>query len=141
MKASETIVGQWYESNSAIYLRVPSQESGKQSFVRRAHGALFVVTISLDSAEFAHLPDCTGYDYEPPAPAPVPIYRQFASADELEPFRSTWIIDLRKGHVIRRIWSYDDVCVNGETYEYAFANWTFEDGTPFGIKESTDAAP
>ena len=71
------------------------------------------------------------------APIPEPLYRPFKSADEFEPYRDKWVI-IKGGHA--KIITYDNygcACSTGAmvSYKTAFEQSTFEDGTPFGIKE------
>lgn len=66
-----------------------------------------------------------------------PTYRPFKSADEFEPYRDKWVI-IKGGHA--KIITYDKygcACSTGAmvSYKTAFEQSTFEDGTPFGVKE------
>jgi len=67
-----------------------------------------------------------------------PVYRPFKSVEEYAPFRDRWI--KLKGKAMR-INAYDNygVTVGNSgcfaSFERAFKESTFDDGTPFGVKE------
>ena len=78
-------------------------------------------------------------------PALEPTYRRFANAEEFAPYRDKWVL---YNQATRRILSYNnygviiaqanwgDSGVRFITFETAFKEFRFEDGTPFGVKES-----
>jgi hypothetical protein len=94
----------------------------------------------LDSDAVKHLPDCTGWDWEPPKPELQ--YRPFANAAEFAPYRDQWVKDKKTGSLIARPVGYDASCVHfinsvGNeyigSYEKLFSCVLFEDGSPFGV--------
>jgi hypothetical protein len=64
-------------------------------------------------------------------------YRQFANAGEFRPHRDQWIKRKDNGHEMRTT-SFCDFFHftndNGDTWETRFADYIFDDGTPFGVK-------
>ena len=83
-----------------------------------------------------------GYELveEVPDPNPKPVYRAFASAEEFAPHRDKWIKRFY-GDGCFKVVAYDDAAVytrdGSSTYTSYFDNgFTFEDGTPFGVKVS-----
>jgi len=78
-----------------------------------------------------HLPDCTGFDW-----VPKPVYRPFANAAEFAPHRDRWL--LSGSERLKVIW-YSDVSLCSTKFwcwKEAFHKFTFEDGTPFGVRVS-----
>ena len=85
-----------------------------------------------------HLPGCDGFDWEPPKPQPK--YRPFRNAEEFKPHASKLITNkLDEPHYCyvtefndKGIWvgSSDEIA----TYDNAFRNSVFADGTPFGVE-------
>jgi hypothetical protein len=88
--------------------------------------------------ELTHLPDCTGWDWQPPKPEKK--YRPFANAAEFMPHRGRWVKseleDFSSAIVSctdRAVWlgsatigtSYGEMCK-----DFTFA----DDGTPFGVE-------
>jgi hypothetical protein len=75
---------------------------------------------------------------DPPAP-PAPQYRPFASAAEFLPYRDKWIKHKLDRYVVK-ITTYNDEnvwmgCASiGTGYSGMHADFTFEDGTPFGVR-------
>ena len=71
-----------------------------------------------------------------------PKYRPFANAAEYEPHRSKWVQRQRdsgwSGNCL--VVAYDDegidLCTYDGTWQAAFENLRFEDGTPFGVRVS-----
>lgn len=65
-------------------------------------------------------------------------YRPFANAAEFEPHRDRWFrVKMNLGHAIRtsayddrRHWSGEEC----DTWEKMFADYEFENGTPFGVE-------
>ena len=65
-------------------------------------------------------------------------FRPFANAAEFEPHRDRWFrVKMQPGHTIRtsayddrRHWSGEEC----DTWEKMFADYEFEDGTPFGVE-------
>lgn len=83
-----------------------------------------------------HLPDCTGFDWEPPKPEPK--YRPFANAEEFKPHRDKWWIKV--DGLDERIYPpayYNDEYHGGLSFEACLKFRQFEDGTPFGIREDS----
>ena len=85
------------------------------------------------------LPDCTGYDWVPPAKPKR--YRPFASAEEFEPHRDRWVRTKAVKDVGFRVSGrngcgvYHVACANGwESWSDAYRSREFEDGTPFGVE-------
>ena len=75
-------------------------------------------------------------------PAPEPSYRPFKNAEEFKPYREKWIryknnINAPSYEAFRLFrYSDDDIqLLKLLTWEQAFNDVVFEDGTPFGIKE------
>ena len=79
---------------------------------------------------------------EVPDPTPKPVYRPFANAEEYEPHRSKWVQRQRDSGWIGNclVVAYDDegidLCTYDGTWQAAFENLRFEDGTPFGVRVS-----
>jgi len=63
----------------------------------------------------------------------APQYRPFANAAEFALHRGRWMINIGTG-TIRRVDHYSDKGVNGVDWETARRKWTFDDGSPFGVK-------
>jgi hypothetical protein len=87
---------------------------------------------------FIHLPDCTGWDWQPYKPEPQ--YRPFANAAEFMPHRDRWISRSEMGVIKPGAWrpiGYSDVGIYPDVsvmeYADAFKWLTFEDGSPFGV--------
>ena len=76
--------------------------------------------------------------YIVPIDPPAPQYRPFANAAEFEPHRDRWV--RRKEGNFCKVASYEDcgatmgTCATVWKYSELFAEWEFEDGSPFGIK-------
>jgi hypothetical protein len=69
-------------------------------------------------------------------PTPKPVYRPFANAAEFAPHRDRWL--LSGSERLKVIW-YSDVSLCSTKFwcwKEAFHKFTFEDGTPFGVKVS-----
>ncbi len=73
------------------------------------------------------------------APVPEPKYRPFKSAEEFAPFRDKWVIE-KSSRRRMKIFQYEE---NGAVIFNSLSGWkilfeymTFEDGTPFGVKEN-----
>jgi hypothetical protein len=87
-----------------------------------------------------HLPDCTGFDWEPPKPIelPKPKYRPFKDGAEFKPFRDKWV-KYKQSDVGKTMlcvsFSNEGVtaCVSFMPYKTAFDSLVFEDGSPFGV--------
>ena len=130
IKASEAKIGQWYSWNERVLC--VSNDGRNPVFVRRSSGddgSVSFVTVWQDSP-VTHLPDCDGWDWEPPKPT----YRPFKSAHEFTPYRGQWVAD-QYGEIFR-VTRYNDKSVDGCDCGYALDNWTFDDGSPFGVKKS-----
>ena len=73
------------------------------------------------------------------APIPEPTYRPFKSADEFAPFRNKWVIE-KSSRRRMKIFQYEEsgaVIFNSLSgWKILFEYMTFEDGTPFGVKEN-----
>ena len=145
--------GQWYRtrggsivycgSKSAKYKNAFLCECNSSPYVVRCNGLHIHGNCNWDLVE--HLPDCTGFDWEPPKPEPK--YRPFANAEEFKPFRDKWVVSVSTDAItggFERVVSYDNFRVYvtiGETIGYwhwpqAMERFTFEDGTPFGVEVS-----
>jgi len=64
-------------------------------------------------------------------------YRAFANAEEFKPHRDRWIIRKDNGHEMRTTSFCDSVHFtgnDGEAWETMFADYIFDDGTPFGVR-------
>lgn len=69
---------------------------------------------------------------------PEPTYRPFANAEEMFPHRNRWVKDKNSNEFSTIRWFRDDVVAiggrPGNPYQEAFEKFTFDDGTPFGVK-------
>lgn len=97
-----------------------------------------VLTNVLEKSDFPFKND--EFAYAMIAPIPEPRYRPFKSADEFAPFRDKWIIE-KSSKIRMKIFQYEE---NGAVVLNSLSGWkilfdyiTFEDGTPFGIKEKS----
>jgi hypothetical protein len=90
-----------------------------------------------NGVELTHLPDCTGWDWQPPKPETK--YRAFANAAEYMPHRGRWVYfcDDMSNQLLpysindRYIWHANRSITWGEMFAQAkFA----DDGTPFGVE-------
>ncbi len=74
------------------------------------------------------------------APVPEPTYRPFKNSKEFFPFREWWIIE-KSSQIRMKIFQYEEhgaVVYNLlNSWRSLFEYMTFEDGTPFGIKEKS----
>jgi len=128
--AKDAKAGQWYRKRDGI--RVLCCSSDKR-FIRDI-GDVFRLW---DDDELTHLPDCTGWDWQPPKPEKK--YRPFANAAEYMPHRGRWI-QYKEDHYFSTIAAYNDSHVwmtsatTGMEYARVFADFTFDDGTPFGVE-------
>ena len=82
------------------------------------------------------LPDCTGYDWMPPAKPKR--YRPFANAEEFEPYRERWYRNKGTCYPKRRGSAIGYDSVNGVSLQEHFERSEFEDGMPFGIEVSDE---
>lgn len=97
-------------------------------------------TAPLSGEHLTPLPDCNGWDWQPPKPEPQ--YRPFANAAEFAPHRDRWLRN-KTGNMLSRPVGYSNEhvyfisSVGSEyqgSYQRLFANVTFDDGTPFGVE-------
>jgi hypothetical protein len=121
-------------SDDAVVGFIKAHESTKCGyFMKSGCTQAFAYTMSA----VTYRPDCTGWDWQPPKPI-EPQYRPFANAAEFRPHRDRWW--KRKGEtVLRKTELYSEKQHGFATWEERFANYEFEDGTPFGILD--DAKP
>ena len=100
------------------------------------------VPYTLESIKYCSNPfrSGAGYGYTMIAPVLEPTYRPFKSADEFALFRDKWIIE-KSSQIRMKIFQYEK---NGAVIFNSLSGWktlfeymTFEDGTPFGIKEKS----
>lgn len=134
--------GQWYRTRGGSLVRcVDGGIRYVGSFVFEAHNSAYYVlsdgrhvcgNSNWDIVE--HLPDCTGFDWEPPKPEPK--YRPFKNAEEAFPHCDEWLVNdsnhkLRVNKVNKSgIATYDGYF----DFEHAFFKYKKLDGTPFGVR-------
>ena len=127
--AKDAKAGQWYKDrNGAGILCV-----GGNRFVREV-GDVFGLW---SNEELTHLPDCTGWDWQPPKPEKK--YRPFANAAEFAPHRDRWVkYDGMSGGFLFRITGFSDSGArtehDGAAYKKMLEIAFFDDGTPFGVE-------
>lgn len=88
--------------------------------------------------ELTHLPDCTGWDWQPPKPEKK--YRPFANAAEYMPHADRWVINDKIPGTRFRVTAFSDSGVTWESRGYDY--WHLfqcgakfaDDGTPFGVE-------
>ena len=95
-----------------------------------------VLTNVLEKSDFPFKND--EFAYAMIAPIPEPTYRPFKSAEEFALFRDKWTIE-KSSQIRMKIFQYGEsgaVIFNSlSSWKILFDYITFEDGTPFGIKE------
>ena len=81
-------------------------------------------------------------EYEIISPTPERKYRPFANAAEFEPHRDRWVKWKDHEEYFFRAISYHDSVVwlaagreTAKTWDEAFLEFTFDDGSPFGVLE------
>jgi hypothetical protein len=123
VKVSEAVPGKWYENH--IGVRCLCVGPG-----RLYCSNLGIFTMSPHEL-LTHLPDCTGWDWQPPQPKKR--YRAFASFEEWWPHRERWV-----RHGIRvGIVCYDNKYAQDLFKQNAvFLNDDGSDGEPFGVEVS-----
>lgn len=67
---------------------------------------------------------------------PKPKYRPFKNADEFKPHRERWLVCKAFG-TMKRVCGFDDkgIWFPPASYQEAFEQYTFDDGTPVGVEE------
>jgi hypothetical protein len=129
IKASKAVPGQWYED-------------GRGNRLLHAYGWSFyksdVGWIQLSQSEASltyilHLPDCTGWDWQPPKPPKR--YRAFASFEEWWPHRERWMKN-KTGQVFRLGWIASNTAEVDFLEGIVFLNDDGSDGEPFGVEVS-----
>ncbi len=66
---------------------------------------------------------------------PKPKYRPFKTADEFKPHRERWLVS-KESNTLKRVCGFNDKGIwFTASYQNAFDQYTFEDGTPFGVEE------
>lgn len=128
IKASEAVPGQWYEDETCD--RVLCCKPG--SFYSSAFGFYYLITANAVRRELTHLPDCTGWDWQPPKPEKR--YRAFASMREWWPHRERWV--KQDGIVQKRPWFSPEQAEHDFDMGYIFLNDDGSDGEPFGVEVS-----
>jgi hypothetical protein len=66
-------------------------------------------------------------------------YRPFASAEEFKPHRDRWTRRIAydpQGNDIYPPTRYSDLGYHGFKWQWCFENFSFDDGTPFGVEVS-----
>jgi hypothetical protein len=135
IKASEYEVGKWYEDQNGKRLLCIGpclDKVGFKSFISAKYD------IQNNSTwEFKPLPDCTGWDWQPPKPEKK--YRPFANAAEFMPHRGRWVYLLDDPADQLLICSFGDLGIfylqSLTTWEAMFSQAKFDDdGTPFGVE-------
>lgn len=123
IKASEAVPGQWYEDHlGRRFLCIDP--------MRAYYHEVGFFSINANE-DLTHLPDCTGWDWQPPKPEKR--YRAFASFQEWWPHRERWV---------RRDGFTAIVCYRQEDCESLFETGTVfvnddgSDGEPFGVEVS-----
>ena len=131
--AKDAKAGQWYEDkNGARCLCI-----GSCSLAYTPGGCVYH---SNGDLKLTHLPDCTGWDWQPPKPEKK--YRAFASAAEYAPHADRWVINDKTPETRFRVTGFSDSGVAWESRGYEY--WHMfecgakfaDDGTPFGVEVS-----
>jgi hypothetical protein len=117
VKASEAVPGQWYENH--IGTKCLCIESGRVYCQN-----LGFFTLPLHEL-LTHLPDCTGWDWQPPKPEKR--YRAFASFEEWWPHRERW-------------WRFGARVTQGFCSP-AEADYVFKNGAVFLNDDGSDCEP
>jgi hypothetical protein len=128
--AKDAKAGQWYKDRNG---RRCICVGGDKRFVREV-GDVFCLW---NNEELDHLPDCTGWDWQPPKPEKK--YRPFANAAEFAPHRGRWVYLLDDPADQLLICSFGDLGIfylqSLTTWEAMFSQAKFaDDGTPFGVE-------
>ena len=120
--AKDAKAGQWHKDrNGARILCV-----GGKRFVREV-GDVFGLW---SNEELTHLPDCTGWDWQPPKPEKK--YRAFATWQEWWPHRDRWV---RNGlDRIRACWFGQQDADARFKNRCVFLNDDGTDAEPFGVE-------
>lgn len=127
IKASEAVPGQWYETDKR-WLCV--SESNKLKTARFYNPTKDVIGM-FDDASITHLPDCTGWDWQPPKPEKR--YRAFATLQEWWPHRERWVKS-KAGNVFRLGWIGPATADVDFLEGHIFLNDDGTDGEPFGVE-------
>ena len=81
--------------------------------------------------KLTHLPDCTGWDWQPPKPEKK--YRAFASREEWWPNRDRWVLG-SQGTCCLMSWVNPGVASDFLEHGYVFLNDDGTDAEPFGVE-------
>jgi hypothetical protein len=130
--AKDAKAGQWYKDrNGARILCV----GGDKRFVREV-GDVFCLW---NNEELDHLPDCTGWDWQPPKPEKK--YRPFANAAEfVQELRHRPYGDRFYRHnsepsdIHQPIGRFNDNALDGEPWDTLLVEYVWCDGSPFGVE-------
>jgi len=128
--AIDAKAGQWYKDNDGVRFLCCD---GRRLWT--PEGETWNAYID---KELTHLPDCDGWDWQPPKPEKK--YRPFANAAELMPHRGRWV-----KHKLQDFSSAIVACTDsavwlgsatiGTSYGEMCKDFTFaDDGTPFGVE-------
>jgi hypothetical protein len=127
--AKDAKAGQWYQDNDGVRFLCCD---GRRLWT--PEGETWNAYID---KELTHLPDCTGWDWQPPKPEKK--YRPFANAAEFMPHRGRWI-QHKEDRYFSTIATYNNKHVwmpsatTGMEYARVFSDFTFDDGTLFGVE-------
>ena len=129
--AKDAKAGQWYEWQSGK--RVLCCDS-QRIWARETE--TFIIG---KDVELTHLPDCTGWDWQPPKPEKK--YRPFANAAEfLEELRHRPYGDRFYRHnsessdIHQPIGRFNDNSLDGELWDTLLVECVWCDGSPFGVE-------
>ena len=128
--AKDAKAGQWYMNNSGTRFLCCD---GRRLWT--PEGETWNAYYDL---ELTHLPDCTGWDWQPPKPEKK--YRQFANAAEFAPHADRWVINDKVPGTRFRVTGFSESGVTWESRSYDYGH-LFEcgakfadDGSPFGVE-------
>jgi hypothetical protein len=129
--AKDAKAGQWYRSE---------QYGIMLCCMGLAFWTPLTETVDIDANdELTHLPDCTGWDWQPPKPEKK--YRAFANAAEfVEELRHRPYGDRFYRHnsessdIHQPIGRFNDYALDGEPWGTLLAEYVWCDGSPFGVE-------
>jgi hypothetical protein len=120
--AKDAKAGQWYESISGFRLLCI-----KGSRVANDGGEIVFLG---SGVELTHLPDCTGWDWQPPKPEKR--YREFVTFGEWWPHRNRWVQHQQYVHM--NYWESQSQAKKWFDDGAVFLNDDGGDGEPFGVE-------
>jgi hypothetical protein len=121
--AKDAKAGQWYEDRNgdrSLCVYEPN------NFVRKDTGVFGFWS----DEKLTHLPDCTGWDWQPPKPEKK--YREFVTFGEWWPHRNRWVQHQQYVHM--NYWESQSQAKKWFDDGAVFLNDDGGDGEPFGVE-------